>query len=949
MSQVVVGQRWVSHSESNLGLGMIQSVEGRRMEIYFPAVNESRHYAIDNAPVSRIQYQSGDRISDMDDQVFQVIEAHELNGLMIYLGEDANGEQHQITELHLNCYVQFNAPEKRLLNGQIDSDDSYQLRFDTFAHLDRLQQSPVQGLLGPRVELLPHQLYIAHEVAHRPAPRVLLADEVGLGKTIEAGMIIHQQIVTGRSERVLILVPDSLVHQWLVEMLRRFNLRFALYDKPRFDALQAQPIRDLDNDEEVNPFAMEQFIIASLDGLMESPDMQQHLLVSDWDLLVVDEAHHLRWSEQASGEDYQLVEQVASRSEGVLLLTATPEQAGLDSHFARLRLLDPKRYHDLTAFKAEVAAETDHRELIEALQDTEFSDVERLKSLLPNELHSTLTDSLDESIKQKLLDQLVDQFGNGRVMFRNARSSLDNFPIRSVQSYPMPCPEIYQPEDDDPLNVGIAGLTPEVELVPDVWIKRDPRVEWLEQKLEQLSDEKVLVIAHHASTALALQQHFSRKLAVKCSCFHEGLSLIERDRAAAYFADREEGARVLFCSEIGSEGRNFQFAHHLVLFDLPANPDLVEQRIGRLDRIGQTQTINIHIPYLEGSSQHVLFDWYHKGLNLFEQSFSAGYSVFLRFEASLLEAMTNLTQDRSELIMQTQKVVADIVQQQELGRNKLLELNSCRQPQADELVEQLIENEQHEVLTKYFEGLLEEFGVDYEDHSALSWIVRPSDQMKHSYFPALKEEGTTVTLDRMKALSRDDIEFLSWEHPMVSESMEMLAKSDAGNTSVTTISVKGLKPGTLLLETFYTLESIAPKKLQLSRYVSAKPQRFLIDATGKDLSKVVSHSALNQLSQPLKGKVARQIVAQVKTQVAPMIELSHQLSQTKVADIKSHARSKLNEALNGEIERLRRLRERNSAIREDEITRLEQQIQDCERHIEKAQLQLQGIKLVIAS
>ena len=89
-----------------------------------------------------------------------------------------------------------------------------------------------------------------------------------------------------------------------------------------------------------------------------------------------------------------------------------------------------------------------------------------------------------------------------------------------------------------------------------------------------------------------------QKHGIRATLFHEGMSLIERDRAAAWFADPEEGAQVLICSEIGSEGRNFQFAHHLVLFDLPSNPDLLEQRIGRLDRIGQNAVIKIHVPYV---------------------------------------------------------------------------------------------------------------------------------------------------------------------------------------------------------------------------------------------------------------------------------------------------------------------------------------------------------------
>ena len=112
---------------------------------------------------------------------------------------------------------------------------------------------------------------------------------------------------------------------------------------------------------------------------------------------------------------------------------------------------------------------------------------------------------------------------------------------------------------------------------------------------------------------------------VNCAHFHEGMTLLQRDRSAAYFSE-DEGARILICSEIGSEGRNFQFAHHLVLFDLPDDPELLEQRIGRLDRIGQTETINIHVPYKKGSRGEFLARWYHEGLGAFEHSLPVSYT-----------------------------------------------------------------------------------------------------------------------------------------------------------------------------------------------------------------------------------------------------------------------------------------------------------------------------------
>ena len=135
------------------------------------------------------------------------------------------------------------------------------------------------------------------------------------------------------------------------------------------------------------------------------------------------------------------------------------------------------------------------------------------------------------------------------------------------------------------------ALHPETGHEEQDWIAGDPRVAWLQEQLRALRPQKVLVICAHKETAIALEHFLHLKAGIRCAAFHEDLSLIERDRAAAYFAEDASGAQALICSEIGSEGRNFQFAQHLICFDLPLHPDLLEQRIGRLDRIGQGSDI----------------------------------------------------------------------------------------------------------------------------------------------------------------------------------------------------------------------------------------------------------------------------------------------------------------------------------------------------------------------
>jgi ATP-dependent helicase HepA len=356
MSEFSPGQRWISDGEAELGLGTVLNGDPRSVTILFSASQETRTYNTRQAPLTRVAFGSGDRVIAADGWQMTVDDSREHQGLIIYLGKDANGDACELPETKLADTMQFDQARDRLLTGQVDRNDWFDLRFRTLHHYQRTEKHPALGFAGPRIDLIPHQLYIADEVARRHAPRVLLADEVGLGKTIEAGLILHRLLLAGRVERALIVVPDSLTHQWLVELLRRFSLSVTLLDESQSQALG-----------EGNPFDSGQIILASQGWLFANPNRQQQALASRFDLLVVDEAHHLDWREDGSGAGYQCVEALAAEIDGLLLLTATPEQMGVESHFARLRLLDPERYHDIARFKEEERHYADVAAAIEAL------------------------------------------------------------------------------------------------------------------------------------------------------------------------------------------------------------------------------------------------------------------------------------------------------------------------------------------------------------------------------------------------------------------------------------------------------------------------------------------------------------------------------------------------------------------------------------------------------
>ena len=188
--------------------------------------------------------------------------------------------------------------------------------------------------------------------------------------------------------------------------------------------------------------------------------------------------------------------------------------------------------------------------------------------------------------RQALLEDLLDLHGPGRVLFRNTRGGMKGFPKRTARLAKLEA----GPEAEhwlDRVSTEFAEDAGDTRLQSSFDLAKDPRVLWLVELLQKLDPQKVLLIGRSIEKAEALDAALRRHLTIKTGIFHEGLTLVQRDRNAAWFAE-PDGARLLICSEIGSEGRNFQFAHHLVLFDLPLNPELLEQRIGRLDRIGQT-------------------------------------------------------------------------------------------------------------------------------------------------------------------------------------------------------------------------------------------------------------------------------------------------------------------------------------------------------------------------
>jgi len=898
----IAGQRWGSDSEPELGLGIVLKSEYDRAEIFFPAARENRHYALASAPIRRVQFQPGDTIKTHEGRSFVVESVEDYGGLLVY--RNAQGE---VGEAELSDLISFSKPEERLMAGQIDALTDFALRVECLQRRSAIRQSPVRGFAGGRVDLIPHQMSIAGEVASRLVPRVLLADEVGLGKTIEAGLILHRLHLTGRASRILILVPDALVNQWFVELFRRFHLLFSVFDEERCATLEAA---------DANPFLDSQLVICRMGLLAGNPERAARAVEAGWDLLIVDEAHHLEWTPEAASPAYTTVEALAAKVPGLLLLTATPRQLGVEGHFARLRLLDPDRYNDLAAFVLEskhydvVAAAVDRILEGKPLTKTGMAILksDRLKSLYEAHLAGT------KNAKEDLVAALLDEFGTGRVMFRNTRAALTGFPKRKAILVPLD-------KADDPV---------------------DARIQWLVQLLKSLESEKILLICKSRELAEDVAARLQARVKVSMGLFHEGLTLLQRDRNAAFFAE-PEGARILVCSEIGSEGRNFQFAHHLVLFDLPDDPELLEQRIGRLDRIGQTETITIHVPFVPGTESEVLARWYHEGLDAFEHNLHGATETVQPLAVQRDELLATFdSAGLKRLVKDSQAARAKVTKILKKGHDRLLELHSCRADAARDRMEAIRALDADRSLEDFFLRILDRLRVEVADQGPRSYLLRSGSGAEAS-LPGLTPEGMAITLDRERALHREDLVFVTQDHPLVRGALDAFLGSETGNSAFGVWTTDG--PGGIFLEIYACVECVAPPSVHADRFLPAKPIRVVVNQALEDCSDDEAFREAPIMPGDVQPLLNAPVVKKkyLPAMLAKALHYAHEkmrlFSQAAITDMKIR--------LDAEIGRLEDLRAINDHVRPQEIDSLREQRAVLKKALSGSRVRLDALKLVL--
>ena len=551
--------------------------------------------------------------------------------------------------------------------------------------------------------------------------------------------------------------------------------------------------------------------------------------------------------------------------------------------------------------------------------------------------------------RQALLGDLLDLHGPGRVLFRNTRGGMKGFPKRTARLARLEA----GPEAEhwlDRVSTEFAEDAGDTRLQSSLDLAKDPRVLWLVELLQKLDPQKVLLIGRSIEKAEALDAALRRHLAIKTGIFHEGLTLVQRDRNAAWFAE-PDGARLLICSEIGSEGRNFQFAHHLVLFDLPLNPELLEQRIGRLDRIGQAEDIQIHVPFLAHSPQEVLARWYHEGLNAFECNLEGGNELLRQFGRAVHDLALEFPvadraaaeQELADLLKKTTTARRAIRRLLEQGRDRLLELNSFRPAAAQRLIGQIQEQEGQPDLEDYLLDVFDHFGVHIEELAPHTWQLNPEGIITGS-FPSLPAEGMVATCDRRRALSREDVGFLTWDHPMVTGAMDLLLGAETGNCAFAVLPAANER--TLLLELIFVLEAIAAPRLHADRFLPLTPVRLVVSHKLEDVSGAFCGTTWERKLQ--KGSPYKLIEnAEIVSRTLPaMFQTAAKLAETRAAALRQSALDEMNHLLGHEVERLQTLAQVNDHVRPQEIRLARAQQAELATTLQQSRLRLDSLRLI---
>jgi len=504
----------------------------------------------------------------------------------------------------------------RLARGELDSPIDFILAMDAYRLSTEYKFNPYVLASSTRVEIFPHQIDEVTLMLDRP--RILLADEVGLGKTIVAALVASELAARGLVKRMLFAVPKALVSKWLDELRERFEIRAEFLDSAYLKI-------------HGNPFGREEFcFVASMDTLK-----QKHFLEllenASIDLVVVDEAHKL----SRDTDRFDLGKVLAKRSKYMYFLTATPHRGDNDDFIARLRLLDPyitdiesARHLIIRNLKDDVVT-LDGKEVF---PPRESRTVEVLLSREELEIHEMLDEFIAKKLHEAKLRGDSREINSARflgiVLRKRASSSLHALKIslenrlrktgygtaadiEKIIKELKEAEEEFDEEERDKKEQELLGrlilpgefreiqaILGKIDEIGDRDSKLKTLLEWIERIKSSDRGAKIVVFTEYRDTLTYLSKMLSRKYRV--ANIDGSMHIEDRKRALEQFRD-PNGAEIMVCTDAAGEGIDMQFCNIEINYDLPWNPARLEQRMGRIHRIGQNRKVFYYNFVLKGT------------------------------------------------------------------------------------------------------------------------------------------------------------------------------------------------------------------------------------------------------------------------------------------------------------------------------------------------------------
>jgi superfamily II DNA or RNA helicase len=761
---------------------------------------------------------------------------------------------------------------------------------------DAMANDPAVAVHHSRIEPQPHQVGVVLRALERPRPRMILADEVGLGKTIEAGLILKELRARNLAQSTLIVVPSNVRTQWQRELQTKFNETFTFVDSQRIRELR-------DANPNSNPWEQ---VGPNVICNIETARREEHrdlIGAIDWDLVIMDEAHRARVLNGKPNQGFQLLEQLRDVG-SLLLLTATPMQLSEDEFLAMLNIVQPGLFSDAADYEiardevhlanealglARMYPRDNNQELRyqallillnappeilnaarEQVPDTDLDVVEWLHS--KHRLSTVMTRNrkaeiggfqvreayvirVDRSEHERALEDALQDYINARaetgastaqaLMLTTYRKMLASSPRAFEISVRRRIARLKNELDEFEALIADAegdaddGLTEEViedalsntddideaasivievshleVLAAAASASPDSKADRLEEQLDRIfaadPNEKVLIFTQFLPTMMMLQERLHDRYRV--SVFNGRQSAYEKDAAANRFKRTDQ---ILISSEAGGEGRNFQFSHIMVNYDLPWNPVRVEQRIGRIDRYGQDRPVQIYNFRVVDSLDERIYELLSERIRIFERSIGPLEPVLGDVERMITEIALSPNPTSQALWEQRGVSVARQIEREQekvdrLSRDLIMDERSLRSDSANEIIGRtpLATAQDVETFALAFISRYPDIAA-VEHDAALRRIEVPNVLIERSSARGLRlarrYEGT---FDPDTAIREDSLDFFALGHPLVDA---MLSEADIGIDRGNAVLRANVEEPTLVVDYELSLSGIKPR------------------------------------------------------------------------------------------------------------------------------------------